>query len=107
MSIFIPGGTRWACPTCKRVQLFVRPIPQEALPVVIKCGFTDCTFAVSYSTLEIDNPPIYPKLGPERRVQGNWSVEIQEAQKSRYWDAAKAEGQQISFGHAPKLLLDI
>jgi hypothetical protein len=96
MTVFIPGGTKWPCPVCKRLQLFQRPIPQEALPVTVKCGFVDCQYKISFSTLDADTPPTYPKLGPDQRVQGNWTVEIQEQQRS-YWKTAMAEGKQVSF----------
>lgn len=96
MTTFIPGGTKWPCPNCKRLQLFQRPIPKEALPITIKCSLPECGFGISYSTLDADTPPCYAKYGPEAVLSGNWIVEIQEAKKP-YWKQAEAEGKQISF----------
>lgn len=83
MSDFIPAGAKLVCPSCGRLQLFQRAIPEEALPLVIKCSTPECGYQLSYT--KTDSHPLFPKVDPINRVQGNWLAEIQQAESKERW----------------------
>lgn len=94
---FIRSGQRWQCPSCRRLQVFERPILATMLPVVIRCSFADCKYAQSHSVLEVDNQPVFPKVDPINPVMGSWKVELNQAEVKplrEYWKPSTA---QVSF----------
>jgi hypothetical protein len=89
---FINAGSRLQCSQCSRLQLFQRNIPEEALPFIIRCSFKDCNYSFSFNKGDIK--PIFSKVDPVNRVQGNWVVEMQSEKTPDYW---KPSGTASSF----------
>lgn len=92
MSDFISAGAKFVCPACNRLQLFERSVPEEALPIAIRCSTPECGYQLTYAKDE--TKPVFPKIDPMNRVHGNWVVEIQQSKEKDYW---KPIGGQYSF----------
>jgi hypothetical protein len=81
MTDFISAGSKLACPACHHLQLFERSIPEDSLPIFIRCSH--CDWRLSFA--KGDTKPVFAKVDPINRVHGNWTVEMQQAAGKDYW----------------------